>query len=135
LNVWEPDVKYTFALATYADDTPPTDVDVGGSVTGLEVGSDGVVLELNDNVEDLGPLTIDGGFTFVTQLTPGASYTVTVDTQPGSPAQFCTVAKGSGTVPGGGVVDVLVTCTDPPLPPVAGTAFLPAIYHLLLLTP
>jgi len=132
LNVWEPDIKYTFALATYADDTPPADVDVGGSVTGLEVGSDGVVLELNDNVEDLGPLTTDGVFTFNTQLTPGASYTVTVDTQPGSPAQFCTVAYGTGTVPGGGVDDVLVTCTDPP---VANTGFLPAIYRLSSPTP
>jgi hypothetical protein len=113
VNVWPPDANYTFALAEFADGTPPPDVSIGGDVTGL-LGS-GLVLQ--NNGADDESIAADGPFTFDTQVTPNTSYTVTVATQPNSPAQSCTVAYGSGSVPGGGVDNVLVTCADvPPAP-------------------
>jgi hypothetical protein len=113
VNVWPPDANYTFALAEFADGTPPPDVSIGGDVTGL-LGS-GLVLQ--NNGADDESIAADGPFTFDTQVTPNTSYTVTVATQPNSPAQSCTVANGSGSVPGGGVDNVLVTCADvPPAP-------------------
>ena len=129
----EQDIAYSWAKVEYAGGAPPTDVSVGGSVTGL-VGS-GLVLQ-NNNTDDEGPINGTGGngpFTFDTLLTPGTPYSVTVKTQPSDPAQKCTVAKGWGTVPGGGVDDVLVTCADVPSePPVADTDFLQSVYLLLL---
>jgi hypothetical protein len=97
-----------------------------GGVTGL-TGS-GLVLQ-NNGGDDLS-ITGNGDFTFGTLLARGTTYSVTVKTQPSGPAQKCTVARGWGSVPAGGVSDVLVTCTDVP---VSRTAFLPAVYQLLLL--
>src|ERR1700690_1919629 len=55
---------------------------VGGTVTGL-LGS-GLVLQINggDNLA----FTANGGFDFGTRLANGASYSVTVATQPSNPA-------------------------------------------------
>lgn len=80
---------------------------VGGNVSGL-AGS-GLALNLNGS-ENL-PLAADGAFTFTTELADGAVYAVAVVTQPGSPAQTCTVAGGSGTIAGADVTDLGVTCT------------------------
>jgi hypothetical protein len=88
---------------------PVPPVTIGGTVTGLE----GSGLVLQNNGADDEPIAADGEFTFDTLLTPGTSYSVTVKTQPSG--QFCTVDKGSGTVPAEGVDDVLVTCGDLPL--------------------
>jgi hypothetical protein len=97
------------------------DVTIGGSVTGL-VGS-GLVLQNNGTDDE--NISGDGPFTFDTPLTPGTTYSVTVATDPINPAQFCNVARGSGTVPAQGVDDVLVTC--------ASHAFLPGAVYLPLL--
>ena len=124
----EQDVPYSWAkVEPAAGSPPPTDTTVGGNVTGLE--GDGLVLQ--NNGADDEPIATDGDFTFDTLVAPGTNYSVTVKTQPSNPAQKCTVARGWGSVPAGGVSDVLVTCTDPP---VSRTAFLPAIYLLLLLS-
>ncbi|MCC6594898.1 MAG: hypothetical protein IT477_00155 [Rhodanobacteraceae bacterium] len=80
---------------------------VGGSVTGL-AGS-GLVLSLNGS-QSL-PVSANGSFTFPTALGDGSSYAVTVATQPGSPAQTCTVSNGSGTLAGANVTNVAVACT------------------------
>ncbi len=104
-------VPYTYAKTVYAGGSPPAaDAGVGGSVTGL-VGS-GLVLQNNGGDDE--PISGDGSFTFNTLVAPGSSYVVTVDTQPSNPVQECYIAKGSGSVPAGGVDDVLVTCADPP---------------------
>ncbi|MBX3688782.1 S8 family serine peptidase, partial [Dokdonella sp.] len=79
---------------------------VGGSVSGL-TGS-GLVLSLNAGAQTL-PVAADGAFTFPTGLTGGASYAVTVGTQPAG--QVCNVSNGSGTIGSANVTDVAVTCT------------------------
>ena len=78
---------------------------IGGMVTGL-VGT----LVLQDNGGDDKVITADGPFMFATALAPGASYTATVSVQPS--AQTCSIANAMGTIGGGPVVDVDVTCTS-----------------------
>ncbi|MGH8474815.1 MAG: choice-of-anchor D domain-containing protein [Methylococcales bacterium] len=79
---------------------------VGGTVSGL-VGS-GLVLQNNsgDNLS----ITSNGSFTFATALTDGSAYSVTVQTQPGSPTQTCAVGNGSGNL-SRNVTNVIVSCT------------------------
>ncbi len=82
---------------------------IGGDVSGL-LGS-GLVLSLNAGAQTL-PIAADGHFTFPTALASGAGYVVSVTTQPTAPIQTCTVTNGSGTVSGGNVTNVVVSCTD-----------------------
>jgi 6-phosphogluconolactonase (cycloisomerase 2 family) len=79
---------------------------VSGSVTGLN-GS-GLTLALNGG----GNLAIsgNGAFTFAGGLASGASYSVTVTTQPSTPRQVCTVSGGTGTVAAANVTSISVTC-------------------------
>lgn len=83
---------------------------VGGTISGLT--SSGLVLA--DNVGD--HLNVKAGsttFTLPTSFASGSTYTVSVSTQPSSPAQVCTVAKGSGTVGSANVATVAITCATP----------------------
>lgn len=82
---------------------------IGGSVSGL-TGT----LKLADNGADTLTITANGTFTFATQLTTGATYAVTVNTQPSG--QTCSVATGSGTIASAAVTSVAVTCTTNPPP-------------------
>lgn len=79
---------------------------VGGTVSGLS-GS-GLVLELNGGAG----LTIDadGAFIFPEHLASGASYAVTIATQPAG--HLCSIAHGSGTIAAADVSDVAVTCAS-----------------------
>ena len=86
---------------------PPPTYTVGGAVTGL-IGS-GLMLQINAG--DLLAVSKAGAFTFANQLGSGASYTVTINTQPSTPAQNCTVANGSGTVGAANVTTVAVVCS------------------------
>lgn len=79
---------------------------VGGNVSGL-VGS-GLVLQ-NNGGGDL-PIAADGAFAFSSRLATGTAYSVAVLSQPTSPSQTCTVAKGSGSVGAANVADVAVSC-------------------------
>ncbi|HYM42810.1 MAG TPA: hypothetical protein VET46_08625 [Steroidobacteraceae bacterium] len=79
---------------------------VGGSVSGLS-GS-GLVLE--DNGGDDLPIGANGAFTFATALAVGAAYSVTVKTQPGAPAQTCSLTGASGAVGAANVTSVAVSC-------------------------
>ena len=80
---------------------------VGGSVSGLQ-GS-GLVLQDNggDNLAVGGKGAVN--FTFATPLAGGASYAVTILTQPSNPAQACAVSNGSGTATGN-VTTVQIAC-------------------------
>jgi 6-phosphogluconolactonase (cycloisomerase 2 family) len=80
---------------------------IGGTVTGLT----GSGLVLQTSAGDLVVVPKAGAFTFANQLGNGASYAVTVKTQPSAPAQNCTVANGSGTVGTANVTTVAVTCS------------------------
>jgi Galactose oxidase, central domain/Kelch motif len=80
---------------------------IGGTLSGLAT-SDSVILE--DNGGDALTLTANGPFTFKTPVTgPTDAYAVTVNTQPLSPTQICTVANGSGTATAN-VTNVQVAC-------------------------
>jgi 6-phosphogluconolactonase (cycloisomerase 2 family) len=80
---------------------------VGGAVTGLA----GSGLVLQDNGGDDLTVTASGAFTFATPLADGASYDVSILTQPTSPPQICAVANGKGTIAGGAAVSgVAVRC-------------------------
>ena len=76
---------------------------VGGSVGGLS-GS----LVLQDNGGDNLTVSANGAFAFATKLASGAAYNVTVKTNPSG--QSCSVANGSGTIAGGDVTNVAVSC-------------------------
>jgi hypothetical protein len=96
--------------AADAADAGPTHT-VGGTVVGL-TGS-GLVLSLN-GTDDLPVSAGDGGvnvpFVFTTALAEGATFTVTIKTQPSSPAQSCAVFGGSATIGTGDVTSVVVNC-------------------------
>ena len=79
---------------------------IGGSVSGL-VGS-GLVLQNNGG----GDLAIGGNgiFQFAGLLASGATYNVTVKTNPADPTQSCAVTNGTGTVSSASVADISVTC-------------------------
>jgi hypothetical protein len=79
---------------------------IGGSVTGLS----GTGLVLQDNQGDDLPVGTTGSFTFATSVASGATYTVSVKTQPSSPTQTCQVSGGSGTVGAADVTSVTVNC-------------------------
>ncbi len=85
-----------------------TSYTISGTVTGLS-GS-GLVLQ-NSGTDDLA-VSADGSFTFATSVVNGDSYAVTVKTEPSAPSQGCSVRYGSGTVSGGDVTNVKVTCTS-----------------------
>ena len=78
---------------------------VGGAVSGLS----GTVV-LQDNGGDNLSVTANGSFTFATALVSGASYSVTVKTNPSG--QTCTVSSGSGTVGSANVTNVAVSCAN-----------------------
>ena len=90
------------ASATYAHASNFT---VGGTISGL---SSGASVTLLDNGGDAYKATANGKFTFTTSLATGATYSVTVGTQP--TGETCTVTLGSGTVGTANVTTVKVTC-------------------------
>ncbi len=79
---------------------------IGGSVSGLT----GSGLVLQDNGGNNLPISANGNFTFTTAIDSGATYKVTVLTQPSNPAQTCAVTNGSGTATAN-VTNVAVACT------------------------
>jgi hypothetical protein len=85
--------------------------EVSGELSGL--GPARSVTLLNNGGDDL-TLDRNGRFAFADMLEAGASYAVTVRTQPAG--QTCTVSNGSGTIDadGGSVDDVRVACEFTP---------------------
>lgn len=79
---------------------------IGGDVSRLR-GS-GLVLQ-NNGGDDL-PIASNGRYWFVTTLSTGAAYNVTVAQQPRDPRQTCTVRNGSGIVRDKNVGNIDVRC-------------------------
>jgi hypothetical protein len=79
---------------------------IGGTVTGLT----GTGLVLQDNGADNLSVTANGSFTFATKVASGATFTVSVKTQPSTPAQTCQISGGSGTVGGANITSVSLNC-------------------------
>jgi hypothetical protein len=90
----------------FGDDRAPATYTITGTVSGL-TGS-GLVLS---NGGTAVPVTSAGSFSLPGPLTVGDAYTITVATQPSSPAQLCTVANGSG-VANANVTNIAVTCAN-----------------------
>ncbi len=80
---------------------------IGGTVSGML----GTGLVLTDGFDGI-TVNADGSFILPTALPSGISYSVTVGTQPSSPAQRCTVTNGSGTVGNSNVTNVQVVCRN-----------------------
>ena len=100
---------------------------VGGMVSGLS--GTGLVLQINDG--DSLAVAAPGGFTFAKGLGSGAAYSVTVATQPATPAQNCLLTNNSGTVGTTNVTNVTVQCAA--IPFAALTNQPPGIGNLSLL--
>jgi hypothetical protein len=81
------------------------------TVGGIVIGLVGQGLGLH-NGSDLRPVTGNGPFTFPTPVASGATYDVTVVTQPSDPSQSCIVTNGNGTVNDANVTTVVVDCTS-----------------------
>ena len=79
---------------------------ISGTVSGLATGSQ---VTLDDNAADALTVTANGAFTFATPVAAGGSYLVTVGTQP--TGETCTVSSGQGSLLGGNVSGVTVTCS------------------------
>ena len=87
--------------------SPPATYTVGGTVTGLS--SSGLVLS-SDFGGDLA-VSASGSFTFGTRLPVGSAFNVGVKNQPtSSPAQYCQVVNGTGTIAAANVTNLSVTC-------------------------
>jgi hypothetical protein len=89
---------------------PPAMYTVGGTVIGLT----GSGLLLASGFGNL-PVSAAGTFTFGTRVVSGTPYSVSVEAQPSSPTQSCSVANASGVVAAANVTNVSVTCEPPPL--------------------
>ena len=84
------------------------DASVGGTLSGLPSGN---TVTLQNNSANNLAVNANGSFSFSGTLDSGASYSVTVLTQPVSAT--CSVANGTGTIDsyGSDVSNVKVTCT------------------------
>jgi len=79
---------------------------VPGTVTGLVGGG----LTLTNNGGDNLTVDANGAFTFRAAIGAGDAYRVSINTQPNSPVQACTVSNGEGSVTGANITTVLVDC-------------------------
>ncbi|MES0490188.1 MAG: hypothetical protein ABUK01_09360 [Leptospirales bacterium] len=80
---------------------------VGGTVLGL-VGT-GLVLQ-NNAGDDL-VIAADGAYSFATALNDSKAYSVTVKTNPNTPAQTCSVVNAGGNIAAANIVNVNIICT------------------------
>lgn len=81
---------------------------IGGTVSGLT----GSGLVIQDNSGDDLTLSTNGSFTFHSSVASGGRYSVSVFTQPTSPAQTCAVSNGAGQVSSANVTNVTVACAN-----------------------
>jgi large repetitive protein len=77
---------------------------IGGTVVGMT----GTGLVLRNNGGGSLPILGNGGFTFATPVASGATYNVSIATQPSGVS--CTVVAGTGTVGNANVTNVVVSC-------------------------
>ncbi len=96
------------ASVTVSCSTNPT-YSISGAVSGLNSGAS--VTMLNNGTD---PLTVstNGSFTFPAQLPSGATYGVTVSTEPLH--EVCTVTNDAGTVGSSNVTNIAVSCATGP---------------------
>ena len=102
--------RHRTARAPSPAETSPTSPSRAPSTTnrsaGIITGLSGTVVLQNNGGDNL-VLTANGSFAFPTTLASGATYAVTVQTQPTSPYQICAVTMGTGTVTNAAITDVI----------------------------
>jgi hypothetical protein len=81
------------------------------SVTVSGLSGTGLALQLNGGDNLL--ITANGTVAFAASINSGATYAVSVTTQPTLPTQTCSVTNGSGTIGTANVGGVVVTCITP----------------------
>lgn len=81
---------------------------VGGTVSGLR----GSGFKIQNGASHLS-IMADGAFTFPDSLQSGASYSVSVENQPATPTQACTVANAGGTIDHANITNIEITCSTP----------------------
>ena len=84
---------------------------LGGTVTGLT--GTGLVLR-NNGADDLS-IAANGPFRFANPVRSGATYTVSVATQPTQPTQACVIQSGFGVMGNGEVLELQVFCMANPV--------------------
>lgn len=100
--------------------TYPIEFTVAGLLEGPTPGDPAYsVVLLNDGGDAISVFS-DGTYSFPTELPNGASYDITIDSQPDN--QTCSVTNESGTVASAPVTDPAVTCEDKVTPPVVAEA-------------
>lgn len=106
----------------------PSTFSIGGFVSGLSAGES---VELVNNGGDALLVNADGNFTFATNVSSGAAYAVTVNTQPNG--QSCEIDNGTGSATAN-VTNVQVTCiaAAPALPVPTLSMWLLAVMALLI---
>jgi sugar lactone lactonase YvrE len=90
--------------ASHGDPLAASSATIGGTVTDLA----GSGLVIRNNGGDALAISGNGSFTFATPVASGATFAVTVSTQP--VPQTCTVSGGNGTVGSGDVTSVVINC-------------------------
>lgn len=104
-TVSESSTSVTNITVTCVINTTATN-DVFGTVSGLS----GTLVLLDNDTNSLS-ITSNGSFVFSTALSVGATYSVTISSNP--TGQTCSIANGSGTIPSSGTITaVVVTCTS-----------------------
>ena len=83
----------------------PAGVTIGGNISGLTAGQSVTLL---NNGGDAISLSANGAFTFPTALSSGASYQVSIGTQPLD--ETCFIANAIGSVTTANITNVTVTC-------------------------
>ncbi|MEM7181318.1 MAG: FN3 associated domain-containing protein, partial [Spirochaetota bacterium] len=79
---------------------------ISGTISGLA----GSGLVLQNNSGDNLTVSANGSFAFPTSVTSGQTFSVSVATQPMTPAQTCDVFGGSGTVGAANVTSITINC-------------------------
>ena len=80
---------------------------IGGTVSGLGTG---LSVSLLNNGGDALSINANGSFQFTSALASGATFAVTVDTQP--TGQICTVTAGTGATSNSNISNVVVSCNN-----------------------
>ncbi len=86
---------------------------IGGNLVGLVGSGIWVLVQPPQSTQALSGvlLTSNGAFKFPEALADGSTYTIQLGAQPVTPFQTCSVANGTGTVNGGDITNISVTCT------------------------
>lgn len=84
---------------------------IGGTITGLD-GITGLILTNSVDGSTLSVAVASGAFAFTQTYLDGATYNVSVSTQPNHPVQNCVTTNGVGTIAGANITNITIACTS-----------------------